>query len=458
MGTEAPRAPEVLAAAAGTGGAESRVVGLLPVSAELPRRLRAVSPPFAGVVPLQEVRLPAVGGALGIPEVVLAAYRNAELALASSAPGCGLSWHLLAGIGRIESGHARGGRTDAAGTTVTPIFGPALDGSLPGNEVIRAADGGFVRALGPMQFLPGTWGGYGADGNGDGVADPHNVFDAALAAGKYLCSGGMDLRDRSQELRAVLRYNNSMAYAANVLSWSAAYRSGGSPTQVHISPDLVAPGTLSPRPDMSAVRTSTPTVDPADRVDPAEQARAAGHAPPRPQPTQVMITIPGLPPIPCGIFCPPPPPVHPCVAQPVPAPMPQPGQPGIARIPLAPGQPYGAAPGQLPDVDPNDPAAQRNPDSAGAAGQSGLGEAGAGDCAQPGPEAATGPAPAAPAPDPAPENPEPDAAPEPAMTTPPAPEPEPAPAPEPVPTPPPAITLPFGIVIPLPAPPPPPAG
>ncbi|WP_425296141.1 lytic transglycosylase domain-containing protein, partial [Nocardia abscessus] len=255
-------------------------------------------------MPLQEVTLPAVGGALGIPEVVLAAYRNAELALGSSAPGCGLSWHLLAGIGRIESGHARGGRTDAAGTTVSPILGPALDGSLPGNEVIRAADGEYVRALGPMQFLPGTWGGYGADGNGDGVADPHNVFDAALAAGKYLCSGGVDLRDRSQELRAVLRYNNSMAYAANVLSWSAAYRSGGSPTQVRISPDLVPPGVLSPGSDMSAVRTGVPG------TDPAEQARAAGQAPlprPRPLPTQVMITIPGLPPIPCGIFCPPPP-------------------------------------------------------------------------------------------------------------------------------------------------------
>ncbi|MGK8505769.1 lytic transglycosylase domain-containing protein [Nocardia asiatica] len=472
VGAGAPQAPEVLAASsngaadgvgtenAATAAGQSRVVGLLPVSAELPRRLRAVSPPFAGVVPLQEVTLPAVGGALGIPEVVLAAYRNAELALASSAPGCGLSWNLLAGIGRIESGHARGGRTDAAGTTVTPIFGPALDGSLPGNEVIRAADGGFVRALGPMQFLPGTWGGYGADGNGDGVADPHNVFDAALAAGKYLCSGGVDLRDRSQELRAVLRYNNSMAYAANVLSWSAAYRSGGSPTQVEVSPDLVAPGTLSRGSDMSAVQTSAPT------VDPAEQARAAGPAPlplprPRQQSTQVMITIPGLPPIPCGIFCPPPPPVHPCVAQPVPAPMPQPGQPGIARIPLAPGQPYGAAPGQLPEVDPNNPAAQGHPDNASTPGHPDLGAAGAGDCTQPEPEAATGPAPAAPEPESAPEIPEPDAAPggtEPAMTTPPAPEPESAPAPQPVPAPPPGITLPFGIVIPLPAPPPPPAG
>ncbi|MBF6209379.1 lytic murein transglycosylase, partial [Streptomyces gardneri] len=316
VGVSAPRAPEVLAAASGGGvaGGSSGVVGWLPVSVEGPRRLRAVTPgvaPFAGVVPLQELSLPGVGGALGIPEVVLAAYRNAELALASSAPGCGLSWSLLAGIGRIESGHARGGRTDAAGTTVSPIFGPALDGSLPGNEVIRAGDGGFVRAVGPMQFLPGTWGLYGADGNGDGVSDPHNVFDAALAAGKYLCSGGMDLRDGSQELRAVLRYNNSMAYAANVLSWSAAYRTGGSPQQVRISPDVVAPGTLpsvGPGSEMAAVTTTAPRV--------GESPRAVVPVPRPPVPMQVMITIPGLPPIPCGIFCPPAPPVNPCAAQP----------------------------------------------------------------------------------------------------------------------------------------------
>ncbi len=63
--------------------------------------------------------------------------------MASAAPGCGVSWNLLAGIGRIESMHANGGATDARGTAVRPIFGPSLDGTLPGNEVIvqsRSAD------------------------------------------------------------------------------------------------------------------------------------------------------------------------------------------------------------------------------------------------------------------------------------------------------------------------------
>ena len=47
-----------------------------------------------------------------------------------------MSWNLLAGIGRIESMHANGGATDPRGTAVQPIYGPALDGTLPGNEVI----------------------------------------------------------------------------------------------------------------------------------------------------------------------------------------------------------------------------------------------------------------------------------------------------------------------------------
>ncbi|MGQ4616360.1 lytic murein transglycosylase [Nocardia sp. R7R-8] len=440
----APQAAGVLAAA----GPESGVAGLLPVAAEGLRRLRAVTPgvaPFGGAVPLGELSLPAVGGALGIPEVVLAAYRNAELALASSAPGCGLSWSLLAGIGRIESGHAGGGRTDAAGTTVSPIFGPVLDGSSPGNEVIRAADGGYARAVGPMQFLPGTWALYAADGNGDGVADPHNVFDAALAAGKYLCSGGVDLRDPAQELRAVLRYNNSMAYAANVLSWARAYRMGGSPTPVRVSPDLVAPGSLppvGPSADMTAVRTTTPATEPAD------QYRAPR---PRPQPTQVMITLPGLPPIPCGIFCPVAPPVNPCAGQSVPAPMPFPDLPGTVRVPLTPQQSDGAAPAEPRKFG---PAATDRPADAATAGQPGTQDQFAAGCGQPDTTLATAEPTPIPGEPPLGDN-ESRGASEPATTPPPAPEPEPATAtePTPTPTPQPGITLPFGIVIPLPAPP-----
>lgn len=177
----------------------------------------------------------AVGG-MRIPTMALTAYRKAEQAMAVAAPGCGVSWNLLAGIGRIESSHANGGATDAGGTAVRPIYGPALDGTLPGNEVIvQSSQGGrsvYARALGPMQFLPGTWSRYAADGDGDGRADPQNLFDATLSAARYLCSGGLNLRNQSQALTAILRYNNSMAYAQNVLGWAAAYATGVAPADL----------------------------------------------------------------------------------------------------------------------------------------------------------------------------------------------------------------------------------
>jgi hypothetical protein len=93
-----------------------------------------------------------------------------------------------------------------------------------------------------MQFLPGTWARYASDGDGDGVADPQNLFDATLAAARYLCSGGLNLRDPSQVLAAILRYNNSMSYAQNVLGWASAYATGVVP--VDLPPITGAPPPL----------------------------------------------------------------------------------------------------------------------------------------------------------------------------------------------------------------------
>ncbi|MGW4365054.1 lytic murein transglycosylase [Nocardia takedensis] len=309
---------ETLLAAAEAAAGPDGSVGLLPVVPGTARSLHAVTPTADGPLPagaapaLREIALPDSAGALGIPEISLAAYRNAELALESAMPNCGLHWNLLAGIGRIESGHAFGGRTDAAGTTVTPILGPSLDGTLPGNEVIPAAGGGYVRAVGPMQFLPGTWSRYSADGNGDGIADPHNVFDAALGAGKYLCADGLDLRDPAQELRAVLRYNNSMAYAADVLSWSAAYRDGGTPSRVPLSPQLIPPGTATPRASVAPQLLAAGPTAPGGAIP--LQPMVEASAPQRETPP--LVTMPGLT-LECGVLC------QPVLSEPEPEPAPQ---------------------------------------------------------------------------------------------------------------------------------------
>ncbi len=72
-----------------------------------------------------------------------------------------------------------------------------------------------------MQFLPGTWGYFAADANDDDVASPHNLYDAAGAAGRLLCLGRGDLTTDAQYRSALLAYNNSIAYTGQVVAVEA---------------------------------------------------------------------------------------------------------------------------------------------------------------------------------------------------------------------------------------------
>src|SRR4051794_15641434 len=75
----------------------------------------------------------------------------------------GLTWNILAAIGDIESDHGR----DPASRT------PNQAG-----------------AMGPMQFLAGTWAAFGVDGNHDGRRDVYDPADAIPGAAAYLASNG----------------------------------------------------------------------------------------------------------------------------------------------------------------------------------------------------------------------------------------------------------------------------
>ncbi len=165
----------------------------------------------------------------GIPARVLTAYARAADRVA--ADGCELGWNTLAGIGRVETSHARfgGAETSEAGDVRPRILGPRLDGG-PGIRAIEDTDGGELdgdttwdRAVGPMQFIPTTWDRWGADGDGDGVRDPHSIDDATLAAARYLCDAGDDLGDDAGWVDAVLTYNNSGAYARKVAEAATEY-------------------------------------------------------------------------------------------------------------------------------------------------------------------------------------------------------------------------------------------
>ena len=148
------------------------------------------------------------------------------------------------------------------------------DGSSPGTAVIRDTDSGkwdgnatYDRGIGPMEFLPGSWTAWGKDGNGDGVADPNNVFDAATAAGYVLCSVG-DLSNPATMAKALLRYNHSASYVNIVLTWAAAYRDGVTPT-ADSTGSVPAPAKPSATPPpASTPPPSSPTPPPASTPPP----------------------------------------------------------------------------------------------------------------------------------------------------------------------------------------------
>lgn len=173
-------------------------------------------------------------GAIGIEPVALEAYGYAAAVLAKSKPECGIAWTTIAGIASVESGHGthRGAGVDADGTVRPAIIGVALDGTK-GNADIRDTDGGsldgdttYDRAVGPLQFIPETWKRWGVDANGDGVADPQNIDDAALTAARYLCTRGGDLTSADGWQRALFAYNQSNKYMRVVRDRAAIYSIG----------------------------------------------------------------------------------------------------------------------------------------------------------------------------------------------------------------------------------------
>ena len=73
-----------------------------------------------------------------------------------------------------------------------------------------------------MQFMPGTWAKWGADGNGDGISDPNQIDDAALAAARYLCSYGQ-LNTVAGWHAAVFGYNHLESYVTAVAAQATLY-------------------------------------------------------------------------------------------------------------------------------------------------------------------------------------------------------------------------------------------
>lgn len=165
-----------------------------------------------------------------IPPVALAAYKAA-------APLCpGLSWTVLAAIGKVETGHgtANGHHLDDAGQ------------AQPAGLHSNISNGPLGYAWGPMQFLAGTWAHYGplvapgAD-NADMQTGPvQNINTATKAAALLLCSAaGGRITDEAMLHRAIDAYSGSTdGYYDDVASLAHVYgipapggRNAGTPTE-----------------------------------------------------------------------------------------------------------------------------------------------------------------------------------------------------------------------------------
>ncbi|HEY4459135.1 MAG TPA: hypothetical protein VGN81_32780 [Pseudonocardiaceae bacterium] len=292
----------------GASGASPHDSGLSPAllhNANNQSALLAAAGPMANVP----------SGPLGIPGIVLQAYMKAQQTFAVTDPSCRLPWYLLAGIGKIESSQAENGEVDAQGNTLRPILGPVLNGTN-GSAAIPATalsyrltgDPTWQRAVGPMQFLPSTWVEYGGTGN------PSNIFDAAMAAGRYLCNGGRDLSDPAQQAQAVFSYNHSNSYVAKVLLWANAYAKGVTPlpetpvppaqlqmagpppTSVYTPPSTTnspPPSTTTSTGPASSSSSSSPATsssDPTTTTDPATTTSEPPSCTPTPTTTTTTTT------------------------------------------------------------------------------------------------------------------------------------------------------------------------
>ncbi|MGA8210663.1 MAG: lytic transglycosylase domain-containing protein, partial [Nocardioidaceae bacterium] len=232
----------------------------------------APPPPLQVVAPdgLEEAR-----PGTEVPVVLLEAYRAAA---AGAPPSCHLPVSLLAAIGEVESGSLSGRRLDARHRT--SVLGPVLDGH--GFAAVPDTDDGRLdgntrwdRAVGPMQFLPATWRVFGVDGDGDGVAEPQDVEDAAASAASFLCYGGRDLARPDQLRTAVLAYNHSLPYQRLVLTYRSRYAEQGMdqgdgvslpPAALPVTSGLTATALddlWSPGDDTRARRDPAPFAEPA---------------------------------------------------------------------------------------------------------------------------------------------------------------------------------------------------
>lgn len=306
----------VLLAATGVAGGTAQVLRLAAADPAPPAPRESASstqttPAVVDVAPAvaldatAAVRRPRVGepsdfpGSLGsTPPAALAAYQRAAAVL-DAAGACGLEWTVLAAVGRVESDHGRG-----------PAVGKPLDGTGRRGQVADT-DGGVLDGdprwdapIGPLRLLPTTWTSVAVDADADGVRDPRDIDDAALAAAVRLCAG-QDLSTRRGLRASLAAYHPAPGFVRTVLRLAHRYarQSAQVPVVPLPSPLPVLPedcactrarlvpalleelATTSPTPAAPAGKPPVPTLTPSDEASETPTSEPTGPTEPTSEPT-----------------------------------------------------------------------------------------------------------------------------------------------------------------------------
>ena len=157
--------------------------------------LPATAPPAAG-------NGAATGAGAALPAALADIPANYLQLYQEAARACpGLSWAVLAGIGKIESNHGRS--------------------TLPG----VSSGSNYAGAGGPMQFLDPTFNSVVArhtiPPGGQNPPSRYNAHDAIYAAADYLCDNGA--RGGANINGALWTYNHSQTYISQVLAQANRY-------------------------------------------------------------------------------------------------------------------------------------------------------------------------------------------------------------------------------------------
>ena len=167
---------------------------------------------------------------LGLPLAALALFVGSLLGLAvllGGTPGCG-GGEAVGSLGAKVPRRLVPIYMDAAERYRLGARGPSILAAINWVETGFGTDLGTssAGAEGWMQFEPESWASYGVDGDGDGVKDPDDPWDAIFAAARLLHADGAP----AEWHQAIWDYNHADWYVEKVLRYARRFSAGARAT------------------------------------------------------------------------------------------------------------------------------------------------------------------------------------------------------------------------------------